>query len=97
SPVGLPGRAFDGEFLQNVSEGKEVPRNCPYHCIKTCDYTRSPYCIIKALYNAAKGNMKKGYAFAGSNAYLAEKISSVKEVIEKLKADFLLSKAALQG
>lgn len=97
SPVGLPGRAFDGEFLQNVSEGKEVPRNCPYHCIKTCDYTRSPYCIIKALYNAAKGNMKKGYAFAGSNAYLAEKISSVKEVIEKLKADFLLSKAALHG
>jgi len=40
--------------------------------------------------------MKKGYAFAGSNAYLAEKISSVKEVIEKLKADFLLSKAATQ-
>ena len=96
SPVGLPGRAFDGEFLKNVSDGKEIPRSCPYHCIKTCDYSRSPYCIIKALYNAAKGNMKKGYAFAGSNAYLADKISSVKEVIEKLKADFLLSKAVIQ-
>lgn len=97
SPVGMPGRAFDGEFIQNVAEGKEKPRNCPFHCIKTCDYTKSPYCIIKALYNAAKGNMKKGYAFAGTNAYLAEKISSVKEVIEKLKADFFLSKAALHG
>lgn len=95
SPVGMPGRAFDGEFIHNVAEGKEKPNSCPFHCIKTCDYTQSPYCIIKALYNAARGNMKKGYAFAGTNAYLAEKISSVKEVIEKLKADFFLSKAAL--
>lgn len=95
SPVGMPGRAFDGEFIHNVEEGKEKPRNCPFHCIKTCDYTKSPYCIIKALYNAAKGNMQKGYAFGGKNAYLAEKISSVKEVVEKLKTDFFLSKAAI--
>ncbi len=94
SPVGMPGRAFDGEFIRSVAEGKQRPRSCPFHCIRTCDYTKSPYCIIKALYNAAKGNMKKGYAFAGANAYLTDKISSVKEVIEKLKADFFLSKAA---
>ncbi len=95
SPVGMPGRAFDGEFIRSVEEGKEKPRSCPFHCIKTCDYTKSPYCIIKALYNAAKGNMKKGYAFAGGNAYMADKIQSVKEVIERLKTDFFLSKAAL--
>ena len=94
SPVGMPGRAFDGEFIRNVAEGKEKPRSCPFHCIKTCDYTKSPYCIIKALYNAAKGNMKKGYAFAGGNAYLSDKIRSVREVVEKLKTDFFLSKAA---
>jgi NAD(P)H-dependent flavin oxidoreductase YrpB (nitropropane dioxygenase family) len=93
SPVGMPGRAFDGEFIHSVAEGKERPQSCPFHCIKTCDYTKSPYCIIKALYNAARGNMKKGYAFAGGNAYMADKIRSVKEVVEKLKADFLLSKA----
>ena len=90
----MPGRAFDGEFIRNVAEGKEKPRSCPFHCIKTCDYTKSPYCIIKALYNAAKGNMKKGYAFAGGNAYLSDKIRSVREVVEKLKTDFFLSKAA---
>jgi NAD(P)H-dependent flavin oxidoreductase YrpB (nitropropane dioxygenase family) len=95
SPVGMPGRAFDGEFIRSVAEGKQKPRTCPFHCIKTCDYTKSPYCIIKALYNAAKGNMQKGYAFAGGNAYLSDKIQSVKEVVEKLKADFFLSKAAL--
>ncbi len=95
SPVGMPGRAFDGEFIHSVAEGNEKSKNCPFHCIKTCDYTKSPYCIIKALYNAAKGNMSKGYAFAGTNAYLAEKISSVKEVIEKLQADFFLAQAKI--
>jgi NAD(P)H-dependent flavin oxidoreductase YrpB (nitropropane dioxygenase family) len=89
SPVGMPGRAFDGEFIRSVAEGNEKPNSCPFHCIKTCNYEKSPYCIIKALYNAARGNMKKGYAFAGGNAYLSDRIRSVKEVVEKLKADFL--------
>ncbi|MDR0430269.1 MAG: nitronate monooxygenase [Tannerellaceae bacterium] len=88
SPVGLPGRAFDGDFIRRVNEGREKPKGCPFHCIKTCDYTKSPYCIIKALYNAAQGNMKKGYVFAGANAYLTKKISSVKEVMAKIKEEF---------
>jgi NAD(P)H-dependent flavin oxidoreductase YrpB (nitropropane dioxygenase family) len=92
SPVGMPGRAIDGEFIRKVNSGSEKPKSCPFHCIKTCNYEKSPYCIIKALYNAAKGNMKKGYAFAGTNAYLSEKIRSVKEVIEILKAEYQLSK-----
>lgn len=92
SPVGMPGRAFNGEFIHSVNEGNETPKACPFHCIKTCDYTQSPYCIIKALYNAARGNMKKGYAFAGANAYLTEKICSVKEIISTLKSEFAIAK-----
>jgi nitronate monooxygenase len=91
SPVGMPGRAFNGKFIRSVNEGDQRPKGCPFHCIKTCDYTKSPYCIIKALYHAAKGNMDKGYAFAGANAYLAEKISSVREVIAKLKDEFAIA------
>ena len=91
SPVGMPGRAIDGEFIHNVNSGLGRPKSCSFHCIKTCDYTKSPYCIIKALYNAAKGNMKKGYAFAGSNAFLADKISSVKEVMNTLEREFFLA------
>lgn len=91
SPVGMPGRAIKGEFLKRVAEGLEIPRNCPVHCIKTCDYTKSPYCIMKALFSAAKGDMAKGYAFAGINAHLAQKISSVKEVMYKLKEEFALA------
>lgn len=91
SPVGMPGRAINGEFIHNVESGMERPKKCSFHCIKTCDYQKSPYCIIKALYNAAKGNMRRGYAFAGSNAFLAEKISSVKEVMNKLESEFFLA------
>ena len=88
SPVGMPGRAIAGEFIQRVKAGLTRPKKCAFHCIKTCDYTQSPYCIIMVLYNAAKGNLKNGYAFAGANAYLSKKITSVKETIESLKAEF---------
>lgn len=81
SPVGLPGRAIASEFLKRVRDGLEKPKSCPFHCIKTCDYQKSPYCIIIALYNAFRGNFKKGYAFCGSNAFRADKIISVKETI----------------
>ena len=89
SPVGMPGRAIDGEFIQNVEKGLEVPKKCPFHCIKTCNYSTSPYCIVQALYQAAKGNMKKGYAFTGINVHLSQKISSVKELINRLKEEYV--------
>jgi NAD(P)H-dependent flavin oxidoreductase YrpB (nitropropane dioxygenase family) len=88
SPVGMPGRAFDGEFLEKVKKGLMKPKVCAYNCIKTCDYKNSPYCIIKVLYNAAKGNLDKGFVFCGANAYQAENIRSVSEVITRLKSEY---------
>ena len=88
SPVGMPGRALKGEFLERVKLGLTRPKSCPYNCLHTCDYKVVPYCIILTLYNAYKGNMNKGYAFAGSNAYLATKITSVKEIIDDLILHF---------
>lgn len=94
SPVGMPGRAVSSEFISSVEQGNEVPKSCPYNCIVTCDYKKSPYCIIKSLYQAAKGNMKRGYAFAGANVHLSSKISSVKEVIDKLREEYLCTQLA---
>ena len=88
SPVGMPGRALKSEFLEKVKQGLTRPKSCPYNCLHTCDYTKVPYCIIVTLYNAYLGNMDKGYAFAGSNAYLATKITSVKEIIDDLVTGF---------
>ena len=88
SPVGMPGRAIFNGFIDKVKQGLKVPVKCPFHCIKTCEVSSSPYCIVSALYNAYKGNMEKGYAFAGSNAYLATKISSVKETFRELLEEY---------
>ncbi|QKG81207.1 NAD(P)H-dependent flavin oxidoreductase [Tenuifilum thalassicum] len=88
SPVGMPGRAIANEFLDKVKMGLKQPIRCPFKCIKTCEVSSSPYCIITALYNAFKGNLKNGYAFAGANAYLANKLLSVKELFEELKVQY---------
>ncbi len=85
SPVGMPGRAVGNGFLNLVKEGKKMPITCPVHCIKTCDYTKSPYCIVSALYSAFKGKMNSGYAFCGSNAFRAKKIEKVKDIFSEMK------------
>ena len=88
SPVGMPGRAIFSNFIQKIKEGKKQPKVCPFNCIKTCDISKSPYCIITALYNAFRGNMENGYAFAGANAFKATKIMSVKETFRSLLEEF---------
>lgn len=88
SPVGMPGRALHSSFLDKVREGLKKPKACPFNCIKTCDVTHSPYCIMLALYNAFRGKLDNGYAFCGSNAWRAEKIQSVKELINQLKDEY---------
>jgi NAD(P)H-dependent flavin oxidoreductase YrpB (nitropropane dioxygenase family) len=92
SPVGMPGRAILSNFITKVREGKKQPKNCPFKCIKTCDISKSPYCIIVALINALKGNFENGYAFAGANAFKATKISSVKEIFQSLLKEYKDSK-----
>ncbi len=84
SPVGLPGRAIKNKFLEAVERGEKVPFRCLYHCLKTCNPKKSPYCISLALINAQKGNLDEGFAFAGSNAYRSNKIVKVKALIEEL-------------
>ncbi|MBP7462936.1 MAG: nitronate monooxygenase [Bacteroidales bacterium] len=91
SPVGMPGRAILNDFIKKINEGLKTPVSCPYHCIKTCNAETSPYCIMAALYNAYKGNMDKGYAFAGSNAFKAKEITTVKEIFNELTNDLQTS------
>jgi nitronate monooxygenase len=88
SPVGMPGRAIVNEFIRDVNAGSKKPYKCPFHCIITCDYESSPYCIALALINAKIGKMKHGFAFAGENAYKADKIVSVKELVNSLFEEY---------
>lgn len=88
SPVGMPGRAIFNEFLLAVREGRKKPFKCPFHCIKSCDFTTTPYCISQALVSAKKGIMKHGFAFCGENVWRVDKITSVKELMGGLKQEF---------
>jgi nitronate monooxygenase len=88
SPVGLPGRAIQSRFLQEVSAGERKPFKCPWKCLKTCDFRTSPYCIAQALTNAQKGNLAEGFTFAGANAYRVNTIISVKELFRLLEQEY---------
>ncbi len=88
SPVGLPGRVITNNFVQEIQAGKQKPINCPWKCLRTCDYRKVQFCIAEALFNAATGNFKNGFSFAGTQAYLAEKIISVKETFSQLKNEY---------
>ncbi len=87
SPVGLPGRVIKSKFVDGIENGKTTPKACNYRCLKTCQPKTAPYCIAKALTNAAEGNLDEGYVFAGSNAYRCTEIVPVKKLIEDLVAE----------
>lgn len=88
SPVGMPGRAIVNDFLHDVDAGRKKPYKCPYHCIVTCDIEKSPYCIALALMNAKVGKLKHGFAFAGVNAYRANEIVTVEELMKTLAEEY---------
>ncbi len=91
SPVGMPGRAIRNQFITDVENGQKMPYRCSFHCIITCDVENSPYCIANALLSARRGQFKSGFAFAGSNAWRATTIISVKQLIADLKEEYRLS------
>ena len=84
SPVGMPGRALKGEFLDKIASGKKIPRKCVYKCIATCHYPETPYCISMSLVNAKRGNLDAGFVFCGENVWRVNKIVSVQELMDEL-------------
>ncbi len=88
SPVGMPGRAIKSPFLDEVLAGKRQPKTCPVNCIRTCDISTAPYCIIASLTSALRGNFRRGYAFAGSNVWKTNKIIPVKELMSTIKQEY---------
>lgn len=82
SPVGMPGRAIHNAFLDKVKAGERFMRGCR-QCVSTCDPKTTPYCITEALINAVKGNLDEGLVFCGSNAYRADKIETVADIMEE--------------
>jgi len=47
--------------------------------------------------NAAKARLSLGFAFAGANAYMAEKIESVKDVVRSLQDGYAAASNQARG
>ncbi len=84
SPVGMPGRAILNPFLRRIKEGdRPAIRSC-FQCLEHCDIRTIPYCITMALVKAARGETDEALLFCGSNAYRAERIETVEQVMREL-------------
>ncbi len=86
SPAGLPGRAIlrnqDGIVLYDRENGTV----CANNCLKKCSYkeTGERFCIVTALDRAQRGDTESGLVFCGSNAWKADRITTVQEIFAEL-------------
>ena len=84
SPVGMPGRSILNPFMKRVMLGEKVPHTTCHRCLAHCKPAEIPYCITDRLINAANGEVEEALLFCGAEAYRAEKIETVKEVLASL-------------
>lgn len=86
SPVGMPGRAIMNPFLRSVTGEPAKIDHC-YRCLEHCNPANIPYCITKALSNAAEGDLDHSLLFCGSNAYRSDRIETVDAVMKELAGE----------
>jgi len=91
SPVGMPGRAIRGEFLEAIGRGDKKVFRCPSRCLESCGAREARYCISEALDSARKGDLENGFAFCGANAHRVESILSVNQLVTGLRQGFALA------
>lgn len=84
SPVGMPGRAIRNTFLKLAENGQIIKGKC-HQCLGKCDPSNIPYCITDALVNAAKGNTEQGLLFCGANAYKAQRLEHVADIMKEFE------------
>jgi NAD(P)H-dependent flavin oxidoreductase YrpB (nitropropane dioxygenase family) len=89
SPAGLPGRAIltnSGNIRQYDVDHHTV---CRMACLKKCTYKESGerFCIVSSLDRAQKGDVATGLVFCGTNAWKANKITTVQAIFDELFAE----------
>jgi NAD(P)H-dependent flavin oxidoreductase YrpB (nitropropane dioxygenase family) len=89
SPAGLPGRAIlsNKDNIRQYDLDHHTP--CRMGCLKKCAYkeTGDRFCIVTALDRAQRGDVDTGLVFCGTNAWKADRISTVQEIFDELFED----------
>lgn len=86
SPVGMPGRAINNQFLKDLEIKGKIKISCPYRCLTACKVKTARYCIALSLINSYFGDVDHGLIFAGQNAHRVNEIITVKELFGELLA-----------
>jgi NAD(P)H-dependent flavin oxidoreductase YrpB (nitropropane dioxygenase family) len=86
SPAGLPGRAIldNKDNIRQYDLDHHTP--CRMGCLKKCSYKESGerFCIVTALDRAQRGDVETGLVFCGTNAWKAQRITTVREIFDEL-------------
>ena len=89
SPAGLPGRAIiaNQDKIRQYDVDHHTP--CRMGCLKKCSYkeTGERFCIISSLDRAQRGDVETGLTFCGTNAWKADRITTVQAIFDELFGD----------
>lgn len=88
SPVGMPGRALRSPLIERLEKEQRIPVEHCIACLRPCRPAETPYCITKALIEAAKGNWEEGLFFCGAEAGRLDRIMPVAELMRELTAGY---------
>lgn len=88
SPVGMPGRALRSPLIRRVEAGLQPKIDRCMKCLRPCDPAKSPYCISRALVDAARGDWENGLFFCGANAGEKREITTVKDEIDQIMSEW---------
>ena len=86
SPAGLPGRVIKKNFDNIRAYDMDQHTICRMACLKKCTYKESGerFCIVGALDRAQRGDVDTGLLFCGTNAWKADKITTVQAIFDEL-------------
>ena len=89
SPAGLPGRALRTSLTTTLETVDRIPPKWCVDCLEPCIPKTTVYCISEALINAANGSLAEhALVFTGINGHRMNKLTSVKETIDELMAEY---------
>jgi nitronate monooxygenase len=86
SPAGLPGRVITKNVNNIRAFDLDQGTVCRMACLKKCTYKESGerFCIVGALDRAQRGDVETGLLFCGTNAWKADKITTVQAIFDEL-------------
>ena len=89
SPVGMPARAMKSPLIKRLFAGEKFPATICNGCLTACKRgDKTPYCISRALIQAVLGNWEDGLFFCGENAWRVHEMTTVKELMETINAEW---------